>query len=432
MKERLLTLAGALVAFYLVYMLLLPKPAPFEPKISYPTTEDRGRYGLAAARQWLDQAGINTLSQRERYHQLYANPGLPRSGNLLIISLPLRLPSRDWEEQQLLTWLREGNSVLVLAALSDWPEWAQLNASSVTHMLNVLGFAFNSEDLEIPNEEEEQYEKSTSEKIADSLDKLQEEQAEARKLVTTFDHQLTHGIDSVQGDWKKTEGLDWSLQGAEEARSLLVLLKDSETGGAGLWLGRIGEGRMIVSRHADLFGNVSLGQADNAHLLANIVDSSLGQDGYVIFDDMHQGLSALYDPEAFYDDSRLHHTLWFILVLWLVYLLGHTNRFLPVTNKPRQLHLIDHIRAIGNFLSRRLQPAAVAQRMLLHFFNDIRRYHGLPRNGQPVWDKLAGYQQLDAQTLADLQSFHQRAEQQKPVNLIKLDQLIKSIRKQLS
>ena len=119
-------------------------------------------------------------------------------------------------------------------------------------------------------------------------------------------------------------------------------------------------------------------------------------------------------------------------MLWLVYLLGHTNRFLPVTNKPRQLHLVDHIRAIGNFLSRRLQPAAVAQRMLLHFFNDIRRYHGLPRNGQPVWDKLAGYQQLDAQTLADLQSFHQRAEQQKPVNLIKLDQLIKSIRKQLS
>lgn len=431
MKERLLTLGGAAVAFYLVYMLLLPGSASFEPPLSYPTTADRGRYGLAGAQKWLQQSGINTLSLRERYHHLYDNPDLPREGNLLIVSLPYRLPSREWEEQQLLTWLREGNSILVLAALSDWPEWAPQNGSSVSHVLNILGLEFTSVAPPFPDDDEDEEEKSTSEKIASSLEKSLEEKSEPRKLVPIIQHRITRGIDNVQGEWKKTEGLGWSLSGAEEPRSLLVLLDDAQSGDPALWLGRVGAGRMIISRHADLFGNVSLGEADNARLLANLVDSSLGEGGYVIFDDMHHGLSTLYDPEAFFDDSRLHHTLWFILLLWLVYLLGHTNRFLPVNNKPRQLHLVDHIRAIGNFLSRRLQPAAVARRMLLHFFNDIRRYHGLPRNGQPVWEKLAGYQQLDPQTLSELQSLYQRSEQQKPVNLIKLDQLIKSIRKQL-
>jgi len=67
----------------------------------------------------------------------------------------------------------------------------------------------------------------------------------------------------------------------------------------------------------------------------------------------------------------------------------------------------------------------------MHFFNDIRRYHGLPRNGQPVWDKLAGYQQLDSRELAQLKTFYQQTERQESLNLIKLDQLIKSIRKKL-
>jgi len=438
MKERLLTLAGAALAFYMVYMLLLPKPAPFEPKISIPTTQDRGQYGLAAASRWLQQAGIHTLSLRDRYQQLYADPELPREGNLLIMSLPYRMPSRDWEEQQLLTWLQEGNSVLILAALSDWPEWAPRNSSSVSQVLELLGLQLGNADEPEPDKDQK------SENNPDNKTGQQEpakpeadsapdkpDASESRYLVPAFTGPYTHRITQVQAEWKKSEGLKWRLEGVEEQRSLLVLLQDKQSKTPALWLGRVGNGRVIISRHADLFGNVSLGHADNARLLADLVDSSLGEDGYVIFDDMHQGLSAVYDPDAFFDDSRLHHTLWFILLLWLVYLLGHTNRFQPVTNKPRQLHLVDHIRAIGNFMARRLRPAAVAQRMLMHFFNDIRRYHGLPRNGQPVWDKLSGYQQLDSRELAQLKTFYQQTERQESLDLVKLDQLIKSIRKKL-
>jgi len=433
MKERLLTLAGAALAFYMVYILLLPKPAPFEPRISYPTTEDRGRHGLAGAWRWLQQAGVNTLSLRERYHALSANPDLPRDGNLLIISLPYRLPSRDWEEQQLLTWLQEGNSVLVLASLSDWPEWAD-HGNSVRHTLRLLGLSLTGGVHPDVQEEEtiDETEPETETEIeTETKPEAKPDTAEPRKLVPAFTHPLTRDLDHVQAEWKKTEGLGWSFEGAAEQRSLLVLLADSQSNDPALWLGRVGSGRMIISRHADLFGNVSLGQGDNARLLANLVENSLGEDGYVIFDDMHHGLSTLYDPEAFFDDSRLHHTLWFILLLWLVYLLGHTNRFQSLTHKPRRMQLVEHVRAIGNFLARRLQPATAARRILLHFFNDIRRYHGLPRNGQPVWEKLAGYQQLDPRDLAQLKSLYQRAEQQQSVNLIKLDQLVKSIRKQL-
>lgn len=425
MKERLLTLAGAALAFYLVYMLLLPKPAPFEPRISYPTTEDRGRHGLAGAWRWLQQAGVNTLSLRERYQALTANPALPRDGNLLIVSLPYRLPSREWEEQQLLTWLQEGNTILVLAALSDWPEWAT-RGNTVSHTLRLLGLSLHSKEADETQEADTTEETEPGIKTETDL-----EAAEPRKLVPGFDHPLTRGLQHIHAEWKTTEGLGWSLEGAAEQRSLLVLLQDAQSGDPALWLGRVGSGRMIISRHAELFGNVALGQEDNARLLTNLIAHSLGEDGYVIFDDMHQGLSTLYDPAAFFDDRRLHHTLGFILLLWLVYLLGHTNRFQPLTHKPRRMQLVEHVRGIGNFLARRLQPATAARRMLLHFFNDIRRYHGLPRNGQPVWEKLAGYQQLDHRDLAQLKAYYQRAEAQQSVNLIKLDQLIKSIRKQL-
>lgn len=425
MKERLLTLAGAALAFYLVYILLLPTPAPVEVQVSYPTTGDRGRHGLAGAWRWLQQAGVNTLSLRERYQALTADPALPRDGNLLIVSLPRRLPSRDWEEQQLLTWLQEGNTILVLAALSDWPQWAT-RGNTVSHTLRLLGLSLHSKEADDTQEADTTEDTEPGIKTETDL-----EAAEPRKLVPTFRHRLTRGLDHVRAEWKTTEGLGWSLEGAAEQRSLLVLLQDEQSGDPAMWLGRVGSGRMIISRHADLFGNVALGEGDNARLLTNLVENSLGEDGYVIFDDMHQGLSTLYDPEAFFDDRRLHHTLGFILLLWLVYLLGHTNRFQPLTYKPRRMQLVEHVRAIGNFLARRLQPATAARRMLLHFFNDIRRYHGLPRNGQPVWEKLAGYQQLDHRDLVQLKTYYQRAEAQQSVNLIKLDQLIKSIRKQL-
>lgn len=425
MKERLITLGGAILAFYGLFVLLFPQPEPATKPLSLATTEDRGKHGLAAAYHWLGNSQIRRLSLRDRYHALHDDPQLPRSGNILIVSLPLRVNTREWEEQQLLTWVEEGNTIVLLAAMSDWPEWALRQADNTNYFLSLFEYELAGGDVPEINEPAE-----TTEGYKPKANKLPG--SEQRHLQPAMPHPLTHGIQQIEATWKTTEGLDWQIEGDVGLRSLLVLLRDAKDNTAAFWQGRYGNGRIYFSRHADIFSNAALARQDNARLLANLVQHNLAADGLVIFDDMHQGLSKLYDPAAFFGDSRLHHTLLFLLALWLIYLLGHTNRFQPVSNKPVPMRMVDHMTAIGSFLSRRLQSYAVAQRIFFHFFNEIRHYHGLPRNGQPAWDKLEHYRQLDKQQIQLLINYHQQAENQQSVNLVKLGRLINSIRNKLS
>ena len=61
-----------------------------------------------------------------------------------------------------------------------------------------------------------------------------------------------------------------------------------------------------MSGFGSLFTNRALGLEDNAQLLANIVGANVGEHGAVLFDDLHQGLGATYDPDKFYKDRRLY------------------------------------------------------------------------------------------------------------------------------
>ncbi len=437
MKERLITLGGALLAFYAVYILLLPKPVPPSKPISLATTEDRSKHGLAAAYKWLNHSQVNTLALQDRYHGLYDNPALAASGNLLIVSLPLRVESRAWEEQQLQTWLSEGNTLVLLTAMSDWPEWAKRYTNSVDRILALFDYRLENGTPVEPGKEKELERKTDKNEQSQKTGKKDTSHndvhlTEPRTLVPTTSHPILTGISTLTAEWKKTEGLDWIISGREGLRSLLVLLRDKKNQTPAFWQGRYGQGLIYVSRHADLFSNASLAEADNARLLGNLINMNLGPDGYVIFDDMHQGLSKLYDPDAFYSDPRFTNTLLFLLVLWLTYLLGHTNRFQPIDNKYIPMRLADHIRAIGDFVSARLESYAVAQRMFFHFFNEIRRYHGMARNGQPAWEELAKYSQINPEQIYQLRTYYQRIQNQQSVNLVKLTQLINKIRKKLS
>ena len=57
--------------------------------------------------------------------------------------------------------------------------------------------------------------------------------------------------------------------------------------------------------------------------------SRVARDGVVLFDDLRQGLSASYDPARFYRDSRLYTTIFILLGLWLVWVLGGTRLRAP-------------------------------------------------------------------------------------------------------
>ena len=432
MKERAITLLGAAIAFYLVYVLLFPHPAPFQKQLSLPTTEDRGKYGLMALKTWLDNNGIATLALRDRYHALYDNPELPAQGNLLISSLPHRLEMRQWESEQLTTWLSQGNSILLLTAMSDWPEWAQRHRSnSVNQMLSLLGVRMYQQSSDDSSEQEDNQEQQSKPSLKEVIENQLSPKETPRPLVSAGQHAVTHSIKQVDVTWLESEGLNWHLAPRRGKRSALIVLHDQQTLTPALWQIRVGQGIAWVTRHADMFANKSLGNADNARLVANIIDYSVNHDGVVIFDDTHQGLTAMYDPEAFFDDSRLHHTLWFILALWLIYLLGHTNRIQSVYKRLTPQLLVEHVKAFGGLFARRLHSSAVAQRMFLYFFNDIRAVYGLPRNGKPVWDVLRENPNVNSQSLERVKHLHQRTENNYRVNLTKLSRYINEIRKQL-
>lgn len=432
MKDRLITLLGAVIAFYILLRLFFPQVNIGHKNISFPTSEDRGKYGLAGLYQWLDSQHTPLYSLRERYDTLVKNPNLARQGNLLIISLPLRMDARVKELGQLQTWIKKGNNVLLLISMSDWPQWAERRMSnSVTQLL----YNFDLRMSELANDTKPKPDKkdtvAQAEDAASRLDKLLHPKEQTRELIPALPHPLLTGVQHVQATWLSSEGLRWHLQGDKHAHSSLVLLRDQADQNPAMWLSFYGRGKVLITRHSDLFGNVSLGKADNARLFSNLVQQLRGKHGKLIFDDMHQGLSTIYDPEAFFHDPRLYHTLLFLLALWIIYVLGHSNRFGQVRQQRATLQLRQHVQAIGNLFARRLHPSAVALRYAQHFFNDVRSSYGLPLNGEPVWEHLRHNAAIATPVLQRARFLYQRAQDHKHVNLVTFVNTLKTMRREL-
>src|SRR6202000_533831 len=109
------------------------------------TTEERGGNGYHAAMRWLDAEHIRTISLRDRYDKLARKMPLAASGNILIVTLPATAVFKTEEFRPLDHWVRAGNTLLVLAALSDTPEWAFSFGGMTSGDLNLLtGLEFES------------------------------------------------------------------------------------------------------------------------------------------------------------------------------------------------------------------------------------------------------------------------------------------------
>jgi hypothetical protein len=437
MKERLIPLLGAALAFYVVFVLLFPNTRIFDTdsKISLPTTEDKNKYGLYAARQWLQVSNISTLSLRDRYDDLISQAILPEQGNLLIVSLPLRIDANKNELNQLSTWLKSGNNAVFLVAMSDWPDWAKRSTSStIEEYLNLLGLELfekiEDEVTEDTSDEAATQEPDTTVEPSDILRQIDPERTE-KQLVRATDHPLTRNIKQLAVWRQETEGDDWQLRGDNQLRSTLPLFIDKETSSPAIWLTFSGKAKVLVTSHADLFSNRALEKSDNAKLFRNIVNYMLAPAGGVIFDDMHQGLRDIYDADAFYKDPRLHATLFFLLALWLTYVLGYTNRFSTAQEKLSRLKLSEHVTAIGDLLARRLHSSAIAQRLAHHFFNEVRSYYGQPMNGEPVWDKLENNPAIEKKLLARTEKLYQHAVSHEKINLNKFNNYLNTLRREL-
>jgi hypothetical protein len=433
-KDRLFTLllaAGALAAFYVV---LAPKPPPPQERVTRPISTEAGPNGYLALERWLAQERVPVVSLRERYGALATlTPGVAK-GNLLITTTPHAYPLRGSERAPLQNWIEAGNTLVVLAGLSDTPDWSMgegRDAEFMDHMKTMTSLSFEQITHEAPapelaEEGEAAEEESTTRDALRALGRLAEP---VRTLSSpNGEHPLLEGVRSVLAV-SEFPSAQW--QASSDRSVVLELASNRESSAPALWLLPYGDGQILVSAYGSIFTNKVLGESDNARLLANIVRSSLGENGRVIIDDAHQGLVSFYDPDKFFGDSRLHRTLLWLLGLWLVFVLG-PRRLRGATASWNPLDVTSFVRATGGFMARVLRPAAAGQRLFANFFNEIRGRLGLTPDDAPLWDWLAGHSMVAPADLERLQELHRRVAERRRVDLTELHNLIARVRAQLN
>lgn len=448
MKDRLITIAGGLLAFAVLFMLLAPtEPDPGE-AVSRPLSSDRGRAGLEGLARWLEQGGARTDVLARRYTALASDLDLSPTGNLLIVSLPQYTPSRAQEREALRAWLAQGNTALVLMAAGDAPMWMMGTAGwDLDPFLESFGMALASTSESAESDEKPRRDASADGNANGNADDPGEDERDWSALTDLeawlasdpvtleprFPHPLTREVERVLTRSMREFDPGWYLTGAERGRVLLPLLAEKrEQGDApAFWEVRVGAGRMWVSRYSDLFANASLGDADNARFAANLVTAALGRNGVVIFDDMHQGVSDLYDAKAFFSDPRFITTMAFVVVFWLLYLVGRSRRLAPPRESVSRYYAADLARAMAGFFFRRLSPATVERELFAFYFNDIRGRYGLPTNGQPVWSILSGAPRVDGDDVRELQAHYRRAASDRSSSLVALARLMQRTRNDL-
>ena len=419
MKDRLITLFGGLLALVLVVVLLIEPTKPDHQQFSLPISTDSGTSGLLGLDTWLKEAGVATMSFRHRYDRLLSKQEFPSTGNLLILSLPQHQPARIRERESLKQWVHQGNSLLILAAGNDAPKWSlfhfpnQVNLEKAIFdptkfdLISDLGFQLKPETSS-PSQQSQAPTPQSSEKDHTFWEMLETVESKPRELHIRGPHPILDGVQRVVvSDFPEFPPM--RLHHNTDHRSAFALLEEAKTGTAALWQISVGKGTVWISRYADLLGNISLGHADNARLIANLINFAVSSEGLVMFDDMHQGLSALYDPKTFFSDARLHHTLWFIFAFWLFYSLGRSNRLAPLSGKTPLPQAVDFIRATGGLFAQHVHgPGQLGKEMLGNFFNDIRRQYHLPLNKQPIWDVLFAAPQMRIHHVKALQHLANR------------------------
>jgi hypothetical protein len=422
MRERLITLVCALGSLLLFAALFVRGEGLDSRRVALPTTIERHGNGLAGAKSWLEAEGIRTVSLRERFDTLAKRRDLPRAGNLLITTLPVATPFRLQEARALDHWIRAGNTLLVLAALSDQPDWGRGGYRVHSDLQLLTGLEF------VPTAHARESAHDAAARLLEASRELA--QPQRGTLIPNRPHPYLQGVNRAVA-WSDYPPRAWAVRVPRDGFAL-SLAHQSDSGEGVLWMRPAGSGTIIVSGFGSLFSNRALAGADNARLLANIVGATVRSDGAVLFDDEHQGLAAAYDPAKFYNDPRLYGTIAVLAAVWLIWVLGSTRLRLPATRMPapREAELV---RATGGFLARVLRPAAAARRMFEHFFRRLsaRTHRGAQGAGLP-WEWLEHHPRLTRADVQQLRDWYARAYSDQRVPLTALHNLIVRTERQLA
>jgi hypothetical protein len=287
--------------------------------------------------------------------------------------------------------VRAGNTLLVLAALSDSPEWATDPP------------ALTAADIRLLTRLE--------------LAPLRSSPPAGATLVPNRRHAYFEGVDSAIA-LRTGASQPWRMSVPYDGFAL-ALAHDRHTGEDVLWTRPLGKGQVIVSAYGTLFTNQAIGRADNARLFANLVAANVGANGVVLFDDVHQGLGAAYDPEKFYSDPRLYETVAILALLWLAWIFGST-RLRPAAVHAAVPSETELTHASANLLARVLRPAAAARALIEHGF------------GQPPWHALERHPRVARSDLERLKTWYSRAKAGQRVPLVRLQNLLVRIERQIT
>jgi hypothetical protein len=435
MKERLITLVFALGALALFALMFLKREDAFSNDVRSPVTSERRGSGYHAAITWLDNEGIRTVSLRERFDTLAKRKDLGPTGNLLIVTLPARLDFKTAEFLPLDRWVRAGNTLLVMTALSDNPDWAaDLRGLTWGDLSLLTGLEFES-----VRARERRVAKRTGKPVPEVKSDEEREafkafsEPERNVLVPNRPHAYFDGVGRViaLSDYLRQP---WTVKVPYQG-FVLALAHDEASGEGALWTRPLGNGRIVVSGFGSLFTNRAIGLGDNARLLANIVGANVGEHGAVLFDDAHQGVGATYDPDKFFKDRRLYVTAAVLALLWFIWVLGSTRLRLPASRHavPREAELI---RAAGGFLSRALPNHAGARQLIENFFRRVTVRAGAAfRAGTETgvqWDLLQRNSRVSQVDVDQLRRWYEDCRAERRVPLRSLHNLILRLDRQMA
>jgi hypothetical protein len=422
-KERLVTLALAVAALFLCYALFFPKPLAENPAATRPLSTDSGASGYQAAWRWLQAVHVPAISLRDRFEYLSIDKAQRPTGNVLLTTLPHKLPVRPKEAVLLDEWIERGNCVVIAAALDDTPAWALEGAGSLVRDVGRLA------RLKLETNETKQAateESSTAEKLKSALKTLSESRDVA--MEPRGAHPLMQGIHSLRlsSDLPASRWLATPMDNS----GVLQVAQVADGGNAVIWIRRQGKGQVILLGVAGLFSNRDLGSADNAKLLANVIGWSIEPGGAVIFDDAHQGAVDYYDVKAFYKDPRLHRTLWWLVLLWFVFVLG-IQRFRGQLPEQQTADVTTFVGSSGEFFASALTPATAGARLLANFFNSIHRRLGTREDGSPEWNWLASQAAVSRDDVRELQELQTRMQSGRRFDLPRLQNLLSRMQRKI-
>lgn len=387
--DRLVTAGGALLALAAVLAFAVAERAT---PTSRPTVDQDGPNGYLALGRWLRQSGVRAESYRHSALELGDREAGP--GHLMVSAMPHVQPLRTGEADALRSWVARGNTLLLSVALDDTPAWAR-EGRPFKDLEALTGLRFDAlEGAEV------------NPRFG----------PEAIALRPLDGHDAVAGVAALRGETDARTSI-WQLAPGKGGQ-WQALARTRRYRTDAIWHVEHGQGDMYLVALGSLLTNRAIGQADNARFFANVVGAHVGASGAVLFDDFHQGLSALYDPAAFFADSRLHVSVLILLALWLLYLVGAWNRLAPPAAEPAEPGQADFVHAVGGLLARKLRRADAARLLFAARFGRLAGRRATLE--EPPWQHLAENPAIPAALATALREDYRRAVQGERLNLVRL------------